>query len=190
MYTLLIDTHMANVILVLFKNGKIQKQINEVSFQSHSVITMPLLKELLENAKISVRDLNDIIVINGPGSFTGVRIGVTIAKTISYCLNTSIRAISSLEALVASLPQKGAKNVAINDKNGYFVAKFDDCNRLLEEYQYISNKDYITYKKENDVIDSFNNIDYEKVYLFAHTKEALNPHLVNPLYVKKIEVQK
>lgn len=190
MYTLLIDTHMSNVVIVLFKDGKVVNKINEFSNQSHSVITMNSIKAILDNSGINVNDVGSIIVVNGPGSFTGVRIGVTIAKTISYCLNLPIRVISSLEVILSNVYGNGAKTVALNDKNGYFVASFDENNQLLEDYQYLNNKDYALYKDTKVVIDNITDIDYEKVYAFALMKQTINPHLVNPLYVKKIEVQK
>lgn len=187
MYTLLIDTHMTNVVIVLFKDGKIVNKISEFSNQSHSIITMNSIKNVLDN---NVRNINDLIVINGPGSFTGVRIGVTIAKTMAYCLKVPIRVVSSLEVILSNVEGNRAKTVALNDKNGYFIASFDENDKLLGDYQYLSNKDYNVYKETNNVIDNIEDINYEKVYNFARKKEVLNPHLVNPLYVKKIEAQK
>ena len=63
------------------------------------VIFIPLLKELLENNSIQFEQLSGIIVVNGPGSFTGVRIGVVVAKMIGYCKNIPLKAISFLQAL-------------------------------------------------------------------------------------------
>lgn len=190
MYTLYIDTHMHNVIIVIYKNGKLLQKIEKDSNQSHSVLTMPAIEEILQANNIDIKNINDIIVVNGPGSFTGVRIGVTIAKTMAYCLNAPIRVISSLEVLVASIDDKSPKIVAINDRNGYFVGVFDENDNLIEEYKYLSNQEYNIFKQTNMVIDQKIITDYDKIYEFAINKQPMNPHLVNPLYVKKIEVQK
>jgi len=189
MYSLLIDTHSSEVLLILFKDGKIIANKNVESNQSHSIIAMPLLKELLAENNLEVSEINEIIVVNGPGSFTGVRIGVTIAKTISYCLSIPIKCISSLEVLAFNLGADNEKTVALNDRNGYFIGEFDSNNSLLKDYFYLSNKEFVEYSKNNK-IDVSDNINYEKVYSFAKEKKTLNPHLVNPIYVKKIEVQK
>lgn len=189
MYSLFIDTHMNKIVIVLFKDGKILKILEKESVQSHSVLVMPMLKEVLERYNLLAEDINEIIVVNGPGSFTGVRIGVTIAKTMAYSLNIPIRVISSLELLVASINSKEVKNVSLNDRNGYFIGRFDECNKLVGDYIYLSNTEYKEYILNNTVVNNID-IDYELVYKFANKKEPINPHLVNPLYVKKIEVQK
>jgi len=190
MNTLLIDTHMNKVVMVLFENGQVIKKIEEDSKQCHSVITMPKLEELLNSCDLDIRNIHEIIVVNGPGSFTGVRIGVTIAKTISFCLNIPIKVISSLEVLAANVDDNCSKTVALNDRNGYFVGKFDKNNLFVDDYLYLSNQEYLGYKQDNKVFDDIKSVDYEKVYRFALSKENINSHLVNPLYVKKIEVQK
>jgi len=190
MYTLLLDTHFSTVTIVLYKDGKVVAIEEKESNQSHSIITMPLLESLLTNNGINIKDISEIVVVNGPGSFTGVRIGVTIAKTISYCLNIPIKVISSLEVLASNVITDNNKIVALNDRNGYFIGKFTSDNKLEEDYYYISNAEYKEFAKDNKIYDFFEYIDYEKVYETLKSKDNLNPHLVNPLYVKKIEVQK
>ena len=190
MYTLLIDTHFTKVKLVLYKENNVSKIIVEESNQSHSVITMPLIEKILQDANIHVKDINQIVVVNGPGSFTGVRIGVTIAKTISYCLNIPIKVISSLEVLACNVSNMDSTIVAFNDRNGYFVGKFDNRNKLVEDYFYLTNTDYADFKNNNVVYDNITDINYNEVYKLIVDKNNINPHLVNPIYVKKIEVLK
>lgn len=190
MYTLLIDTHFSKVTIVLYKDEKLVKIKELESNQSHSIITMPLLEEILKENSIEINDISELVVVNGPGSFTGVRIGVTIAKTISYSLNIPIKVISSLEVLASNINTDGNKIVALNDRNGYFLGEFSFDNKLINDYMYISNAEYKEFIKTNKVYDSFEVIDWTLVYNLVKTKEYINPHLVNPLYVKKIEVQK
>lgn len=190
MYTLLIDTHFSEVLLLLYKDGKIVYKIKEESKQSHSILTMPLLKKMLNEKNVNIKEINQLVVVNGPGSFTGVRIGVTIAKTISYCLNIPIKVISSLEVVASNIECVGDKIVAINDRNGYFIGKFSNDNVLKEEYFYLNNKEFVEFSIKNTVYIGNFAIDYEKVYGLINSKKTINPHLVNPLYVKKIEVQK
>ena len=190
MYTLFIDTHFSQITLVLYKNGIVEKIEQRESNQSHSHFIMPMIASLLDDNKVRVNDIKELIVVNGPGSFTGVRIGVTIAKTMAYCLQIPIKMITSLELIVATINDKSLKQVAINDRNGYFVGIFDENNSLVKDYFYLSNKDYREYKEANTIYDNISNIDYQLVYNFAKSKESVNPHSVNPIYVKKIEVQK
>lgn len=190
MYTLFIDTHFNKVLIIIFKEGKLIARVEEESNQSHSIITMPLLEKILNDKNLTIKDINEIVVVNGPGSFTGVRIGVTIAKTISYCLNIPIKVVSSLEILACNVDTLGDKIVALNDRNGYFIGEFNSSNHLIKDYYYISNIEYKEYIKSSKVYDKFDKIDYEVVYKFTNSKGSINPHLVSPLYVKKIEVQK
>ncbi|MBR4693738.1 MAG: tRNA (adenosine(37)-N6)-threonylcarbamoyltransferase complex dimerization subunit type 1 TsaB [Bacilli bacterium] len=184
MYTLFIDTHDKNVILIVFKDGKIVGMKNVLSSNKHSEITMPLLDELLKEVKLEVNDINEVIVVPGPGSFTGERIAVTIAKTIAYCLQIPIRVIDSLSILAINA-DGDKKCVALEDRNGAFVGEFDKDNNLINDIVYMNKTAYMDYKEGNDVITDLD-IDYEKVYAFVEKKDSLNPHEVKPLYIKGI----
>lgn len=70
--------------------------------KNHSVRVMPAIETLLKDCDMVPKDLNKIVVAKGPGSYTGVRIGVTIAKTLAWTLNIPLAAVSSLETLAAN----------------------------------------------------------------------------------------
>ncbi|CAM4038090.1 tRNA (adenosine(37)-N6)-threonylcarbamoyltransferase complex dimerization subunit type 1 TsaB [Mesobacillus zeae] len=70
--------------------------------KNHSVRVMPAIQSLMEECSVAPGDLTKIVVAKGPGSYTGVRIGVTIAKTLAWTLNIPIAGVSSLEVLAAS----------------------------------------------------------------------------------------
>lgn len=187
MYTLFIDTHSNQINIVLYQeeNIKVKKEI--ISNHDHSMTTMPIIIETLKEAKIDVENLNEIIVVNGPGSFTGVRIGVTIAKTLAYTLQIPIKVMSSLLIKAISFPHEQV-NIIEREKNGVFVGVFDKENHLLEDYRYLKNSEYDAYDKK-DCVENIE-IDYINIITFAKKIESSHPHAVNPLYVKKIEVQK
>ena len=70
---------------------------------THSLNLMPMIKSAFDLSNINVREIDYIAVVNGPGSFTGVRIGVSTAKGIAQGLNVPCIGISSLEALAFSV---------------------------------------------------------------------------------------
>ncbi|PMC33953.1 tRNA (adenosine(37)-N6)-threonylcarbamoyltransferase complex dimerization subunit type 1 TsaB [Bacillus sp. UMB0899] len=70
--------------------------------KNHSVRAMPAIERLLHDCDVTPKDLEKIIVATGPGSYTGVRIGVSIAKTMAWALKIPIVGISSLEILAAN----------------------------------------------------------------------------------------
>lgn len=67
--------------------------------KNHSVRVMPAIHDLMQEVGVAPQQLDRIIVAHGPGSYTGVRIGVTIAKTLAWTLNIPIVGVSSLEVL-------------------------------------------------------------------------------------------
>lgn len=185
MYTLYIDTHFNDLVLAIFKSDEIlmEKKLNSNKF-SHSESTIPLLKELLNDCKIRPNDLQEIIVILGPGSFTGVRIGIVIAKILGYTLNLKIKAISYLEAM--SLNFEKDVVLGIKDRNGAFIGEFDSNHNLVKEYYYLKNTE-VDNMKTNIVFDS--EVDLKKVKQYVKNKDGVFPHSLVPLYIKKIEVE-
>jgi tRNA threonylcarbamoyladenosine biosynthesis protein TsaB len=70
--------------------------------KNHSVRAMPAIEQLMKECDVEPKDLGKIVVANGPGSYTGVRIGVTIAKTLAWTLGIPIVGVSSLEVIAAN----------------------------------------------------------------------------------------
>jgi tRNA threonylcarbamoyladenosine biosynthesis protein TsaB len=70
--------------------------------KNHSVRVMPAIDALMKDCGMMPADLDKIVVAKGPGSYTGVRIGVTIAKTLAWSLNIPLVGISSLEIIAAA----------------------------------------------------------------------------------------
>ncbi len=188
MYTLYIDTHSGYINIILYKEDKIIKRKEIESNFNHSITTMPIIIDTLKEASIDVKEVKDIIVVNGPGSFTGVRIGVTIAKTLAYTLQIPVKVMSSLLIKAVSFTHEEV-HIVEREKNGVFIGHFSKENTLLEEYNYLKNSEYNAIHNKENYIENIE-IDYLKVKKFAKKIESINPHAVNPLYVKKIEVQK
>lgn len=180
---LFIDSHLNDITIFTADDNKIisKKTINN-ELQSSEVI-MPTIKEILCG---KFPDL--IIVVNGPGSFTGVRIAVTIAKTLAFCLNIPIKTITSLECLAVSISSSN-KIVAFNDKNGYYIGTFNSNNELISDYEYLSNSDFKKFSENNQVFCNVE-LNYVDILSFLEKRLPINPHMVNPIYVKKIEVEK
>ena len=184
MFTLFIDTHDKNVLIILYKDNHILNMENIESPSRHSEITMPTIDDVLTKSEVDVTELNNIIVVNGPGSFTGERIAVTIGKTIAYSLNIPIRTIDSLSIMALNI-DKDEKIVALEDRNGAFVGKFNKDNKVISDFQYMNKSVYKEFKDSNEVFTDVD-IDYEIVYDFVMKLEPQNAHSVKPLYIKGI----
>ena len=180
---LFIDTHMNDINILLYKDGKIIKEKKIFNEKENSKIIMPTIKKVLGKDKP-----DSIIVVNGPGSFTGVRLGVTISKTLAYTLNIPIRAITSLECM-AVCSESLEKIVALSDKNGYYIGIFGYDNELIGNYEYLSINQFNEYRNKYEVITNVE-LDYRKIIEYTLTKEPHNPHNLNPTYIKKLDVEK
>ena len=93
---------MHSLYTAIIENGTTIAEIKEKLGNNLSEYTLPRIEEMLNVKGIKPDEINKIIVVNGPGSFTGIRIGLTIAKTLAWAKNIPIVPISSLEAMALS----------------------------------------------------------------------------------------
>lgn len=89
-------------ISIIDENQVIGEYITNLK-KNHSIRVMPAIEALMKECDIKPADLTKIVVAEGPGSYTGVRIGVTIAKTLAWTLQIPLVGVSSLEVLAASV---------------------------------------------------------------------------------------
>jgi len=102
MNILAIDTS-TNVLGVgIASNEKIIGEYITNIKRNHSTRVLPAIDFLLKDCGMDIKDINKIIVANGPGSYTGLRIGLTIGKTLAWTLNIPIVGVSSLKLMAAS----------------------------------------------------------------------------------------
>lgn len=99
MHTLAIDTSNQTLGVAILRDRELVGEIITNIAKNHSVRLMPAIEYLMENVNLSVNQLDKIVVAKGPGSYTGVRIGLTTAKTLAWSLNIPIVGVSSLEVL-------------------------------------------------------------------------------------------
>ncbi|WP_257351392.1 tRNA (adenosine(37)-N6)-threonylcarbamoyltransferase complex dimerization subunit type 1 TsaB [Pseudalkalibacillus decolorationis] len=99
MKALAIDTSNLVMGVAVIVDGRIVGELTTNMKKNHSVRLMPAIEELLNEVEVEAKELDRIIVARGPGSYTGVRIGVTIAKTLAWSLKIPITGVSSLEVL-------------------------------------------------------------------------------------------
>jgi tRNA threonylcarbamoyl adenosine modification protein YeaZ len=94
---LAIDTSSNIPSIALSHKGEILTELTWQSAQKHTVELMPSLVQLLERAKVKPNSLEAIIVAKGPGSFNGLRVGISTAKGLAFSLNVPLLGISTLE---------------------------------------------------------------------------------------------
>lgn len=97
-----IDTSNVPLSVAVVKDNQLIVEWTSSIKVTHSVGAMPAVEEALKQASIKPGDIDAIAVAEGPGSYTGVRIGVTIAKTLAWTLKVPVVGISSLQTLAAN----------------------------------------------------------------------------------------
>lgn len=200
MISLLIDTCTNNVVIGLLKDKEVIDQRNDVNDKSLSTNFTVWVKELLDRNHLTPKDINTIFVAIGPGSFTGIRVGVTFAKILAWSLNIKVIPFSSLELLASTsesdiiVPLIDARRdyvfAGIYDKklNSLMEDKYILLNDLQEELKKYQNAEFIS-------LDEFHfdtvkpNVDITKVIEKHFLDEGINPHSLNPNYLKKTEAE-
>ncbi|SET77247.1 tRNA threonylcarbamoyladenosine biosynthesis protein TsaB [Oceanobacillus limi] len=99
MYILAIDTSNQVLGVAIMKNDELVGEVITNVAKNHSVRLMPAIDRLMNEVNMTPDQIEKIVVAKGPGSYTGVRIGLTTAKTLAWTLNIPIVGVSSLEVL-------------------------------------------------------------------------------------------
>jgi len=94
---LAIDTSTDTASLALVQGSQVLAELTWHSGQNHTVELLPQLTHLLNQTKINLHSINCIIVARGPGSFNGLRVGISTAKGLAFSLGIPIVGISTLE---------------------------------------------------------------------------------------------
>lgn len=97
-----IDTSNSPLAIALIKDQAVLMEETVNLKINHSLTAMPAIEEMMAKAGITPAELTHIAVAEGPGSYTGVRIGLTIAKTLAWSLKIPLHTVSSLKVLAAN----------------------------------------------------------------------------------------
>ena len=206
MICLFFDTSSDLLKVSLIKDNKIIFDKELHTKNDHSSYLVPTIDEAFKSNNIDFKELDEIIVGNGPGSFTGTRISIAVAKTYAFSFNIPVYMISSLEELIYDNDGYDFYVTIIEEKkdNLYFSIFDKDKKRVMDdtysstEYMYkkleelegkillisLSNKEYEKYdtiKASINVLNIMKNIEVNN--------EKVNPHLLKPNYIKKIEAE-
>lgn len=102
---------------------------------THSQTLMPMVEKTLKDSGVSIKDIDLFAITNGPGSFTGVRIGIASVKGMADALNKKCVAVSTLEAIAEPLKDKDYIACAVMDArcNQVYTAIFENGKRLCED---------------------------------------------------------
>ncbi|MBQ1388140.1 MAG: tRNA (adenosine(37)-N6)-threonylcarbamoyltransferase complex dimerization subunit type 1 TsaB [Clostridia bacterium] len=115
MKILAIDTSAKSASVAVTENGEIKGEFFINTMLTHSETLMPMIDGVLKNTKISIRDIDCFAVNCGPGSFTGLRIGIAAVKGLAYALNKPCAGVSTLESMTYNFMREKALICAVMD---------------------------------------------------------------------------
>ncbi len=200
---LYIDTSSSYLYSAIVEDNTLLAEVQEEFGQNLSEVTLPQISSMFEKTNLKPKDINKIIVVNGPGSFTGIRIGITIAKVYAWTLKLPITTIYSLEAMSLSTEDNKIHVPLINARRGYvYTAIYDENQKVLLKPQHMKLEDLCKKLETMDNYEFISNDEFEelnkitpykpnmlKIVEYFKDKEAINPHAVNPEYLKLTEAE-
>jgi len=200
--TLYIDTSSSCLYAGVVKEHELLAEVQESLGKDLSTYALSKIEKMLKEVELTPSDIDRIIVVNGPGSFTGIRIGITIAKTYAWALKKDIVTINSLEAMAISTNTNTFKVPVIDARRGYvFAGIYNQNNQVVLKNQYIQLETLKTAADTmqepyqfitNDTLE-IETVAYHpdilKIVEFCEEKPVMNPHSVNPEYLKRTEAE-
>jgi tRNA threonylcarbamoyladenosine biosynthesis protein TsaB len=176
MKILAIDTSSPICSVAILENDNLVDEINLDDGRTHSENLMPLIDSVLKRNKLDIKDIEMISCSVGPGSFTGIRIGVSTIKPMAEILNIKIASVTSLEVLARNIENAETIVSLIDARNNQvYCGIFDQKYNKKEEYlaDDISNVIEVLKKYENIVLTGSGTILH---------KELLIKSLISPKF--------
>ena len=117
-----IDTATQHASIGLREGDRVLAEYTEKNHASHAVSLLPLIERVLNEGHMTIGDVDAIAVSHGPGSFTGLRIGVSVAKGLACATGARVVGVSTLEALARSVPRRGTICSLLDARKGEVYA--------------------------------------------------------------------
>ena len=198
MISLVMDTPNSYLAVGLFQDNMCLEAFQEKGSRRQSEKAIPTLKEVLDRHHIALKDVNEMIITSGPGSYTGVRVAMTIAKTLAAVSDVRIKSVSSLAAY-AGMNQA----LSVIDARGHkvFVGVYENGLPLIKE-QVVALEDFAQLRAEYGDFELVGEIGClgldEKecdlcanIYALGQMADPIeNVDLLVPTYIKDVEAKK
>jgi len=150
MLVLGIDTATRRASVGLIADGSILAEQSRLADASHAVSLLPLIDSVLAAAAVQVDELDAVAVSAGPGSFTGLRVGLSIAKGLTYATGARLVTVPTLEALARAVPAGDEPVCALLDaRKGELYAA---CFSRAAEFQWTMDERLLTPEQLMEVL--------------------------------------
>jgi tRNA threonylcarbamoyl adenosine modification protein YeaZ len=132
-YVLSIESSTPTASLALYQDKTLIGFAQSTDQRSHSEFVLLAVEDLLAKSNISIKDLKTILVANGPGSFTGLRVATCLAKTLAYASNVDVWTTDTLKVMRRQADINKPCFISLNaHKNLFFIAKYNSTEFAVE----------------------------------------------------------
>ena len=195
MNLLFIDTSQKNLRVGVMLDDKVLYQNTLLNITSHSIYLVNEINMAFNSLKISLDDIDKILVVVGPGSFTGIRIGLTVSKVMAWSKQIPIVSVSALKASAISSNFLGIRIISLKDKENLYLGVYSDNLETIIEDMYVKSDFLESYLSvlDNpytviDVQDGY--FDIPKVMNYYKNFDGENAHGIKPNYLKELYYKK
>ena len=191
---LVIDSASKFLYVALFEGTECLGKYYEEGNNDHSIKLMSEIERIFLSNSVKVKDLDEIIVGIGPGSYTGLRIGVVVVKMFAWNDDIPVRTISSLAMYASSVNSEGLILSEIDARRGNsFLGLYRKAGKtlFLEDEEKLTNlEEYKNNIKENYEVISGGEPNIEVILNSDITTLVKDIHSLNPNYLRVTEAER
>lgn len=173
---LAIDTSGNHLTVVLSVNGKIYEKYLPNSGVNHSVELMGVVDELFTNSCITPSEVDVFCSVVGPGSFTGIRIGISTMKGFADPINKKVLGVTSFDTIAYNKTCDKVLAVINARHDNFYICGYENSNIVLKP-------DFVTLEKVEELSKEYKLLAFEPI-------DGLMVELVSPLEGLKIAIEK
>ena len=198
MNILAFDTSTEKFSISILKNNKVVLNLTKILNKTYSKFLIPILKKSLEKSKLDIKEINYILISLGPGSFTGVRIGIAAAKGLGIPHKINISGFNNMDILVNSIDnnikEKRIVTIIKSKKSDYYFQVFDSKKKPIKKISFFSINNLPKFFFNKNIVFS-GDLDIElikeikkKKKIFVYKSKISNASLLINLIKKKQHV--
>lgn len=187
MKILAVDSTGENLVIAVFDGQNVFSKISTEGAKKHNSMILPYIDATLSDAKLSINDIDILACVVGPGSFTGIRIGISTVKALATALNIKCVAVNSLELLAYNIKSDEFYTAIDCRHNSYFCGKYKDSylyNIEMRVYpaEFLTDKN-VKYKTSASMPVDLINIVIDKVNSDKYGE-------LSPIYLRKSQAER
>lgn len=186
MRALAIDTTRHKLVVVLIDGNRVFKKVLNESNKKHNTLLLPTIDALLTENNIDISDIDYFSAVTGPGSFTGIRIGIATVNGFAFALKKPVIDVNSFELIAYNIKEKAVCLIDALHGNYYGALVI---NGKIEDMEFF----------EKDNIPNFKKLYQDEIYDYANTlAEIVSEKVKNnqtkeklfPLYLRKSQAER